>query len=162
MPSMRLTTVHNNSHQFIVLWNCDFLPGWPSGGPIAPPLACVSTAVLTSHSRYSVGLHIQHPGELYQKQPRLKTNLYDPGIFSVLHRLQVHNLGLQKKKKSSYPNLLIIFYGASTFPIKAKAHEVNTEDTGQGFDTCPLHCSPLWKMNKSTHTLKAHVRVIEN
>lgn len=46
-------------------------------------------------------------------------------------------------RNASYPNLFIIFDGASTFPVEPEAHEVNTENAGQGFDTCPLHCGSL-------------------
>lgn len=71
---MRLTTVDNNSHKLIVLRNCDFFPGWPSWGPVASPLASLSAAVLTSHSRYSVGLHVEHPGELWNNGNNLNPN----------------------------------------------------------------------------------------
>lgn len=33
--------------------------------------------------------------------------------------------------RTSYPDLFIIFDGAPTFPVEAKAHEVNTQNTGQ-------------------------------
>lgn len=47
------------------------------------------------------------------------------------------------KRRTSYPDLFIIFDRAATFPVKAKAHEVNTQNTGQRFDACPLHCGSL-------------------
>ena len=43
----------------------------------------------------------------------------------------------------SYLDLLIVLYGASAFPVEAKAHEVDAEHTRQGLDTRPLHCGSL-------------------
>lgn len=60
-----------------------------------------------------------------------------------------------------YPNLFIIFDGASAFPVKAEAHEVNTENAGQGFDTCPLHCGSL-RRRTHVHTVNTHdISVVE-
>lgn len=64
VSGMCLTAVDDNSHEFIVLRDSDFLPGWPSWGALASPLAALSAAVLTSHSSDGVRLHVQHPGEL--------------------------------------------------------------------------------------------------
>lgn len=64
VSSMSLTAVDNNSYELIVLRDRDFLPGRPSWGSIGSPLAAIAAAVLASHSRDGVGLHVQHPGEL--------------------------------------------------------------------------------------------------
>lgn len=46
-------------------------------------------------------------------------------------------------RSSLYPDLLIIFDGASAFPVEAEAHQVNAENAGEGFDARPLHSGSL-------------------
>ena len=61
----------------------------------------------------------------------------------------------------SYPYLFIIFDGASAFPVEAEAHEVDTENAGQGFDACPLHCGSLCRWT-NVNTVSTHdISVIE-
>lgn len=61
---VRLPTVDHNAHEFVVFWDCNFLPGGSSRGAVASSLDPVPAAVLPGHSGHGVGLHVQHPGEL--------------------------------------------------------------------------------------------------
>lgn len=147
MASMCLTTVDNDSHKFIVLWNCNFLPGGTSRRPISSALA-FSATVLTSHSRDGVRLHVQHPGELYTKKKGFTQMLiafwFPPWVLAAVIKTKVLWLGLFFIN-TPYPDLFVIFNGASTLPVKAESHEVNAKDTRKGFDACSFHSGSLHK-----------------
>lgn len=160
MSSMCLTAVDDNSDKFIVLRDGDFLPGRASWGAVTSALAAFSTAVLSSHSCDGVGLHVKNPGEL------CKNNIKSNKSYLYLRDLRCKNLRLPAKENPGlentlYPNLFIIFDWASAFPVKAEAHEVNTENVGQGFDASPLHCGPLCRKMQKHIVNKHHINVLE-
>lgn len=150
VSGMCLTAVDNDSHQFIVLRDCDFLPGRPSWGAVTSPLDALNAAVLTSHPSDSVGLHVQHPGELQMNNTHFKSYSHFCDYTCCDQCIRVNaNLGI---RNPSHPNLFIVFDGTSTFPVEAETHEMNAEDAGQGFDACPLHCGSLCSGN-TQHTV---------
>lgn len=56
-----------------------------------------------------------------------------------------------------YPNLLIVFDGASAFPVKTEAHEVNAQNAGQRFDASPLYCGSLENTYAHCKYIKFHI-----
>lgn len=62
---------------------------------------------------------------------------------------------------TSYPDLFIVFDGTSTFPVEAKAHEVDTQNTGQGFNARPFHRGPLCRETNAHNSLVHNTGVIK-
>lgn len=129
MPCVRLPAVDNDPHELVVLRDGDLLPGRPPGGALGSAFSSLSAAVLTGHPGDGVRLHVQHPGELKEMIVNKNQSTFSPTAKDLCASL--------------YPNLFVIFDGASAFPVEAEAHQVNTENAGEGFDARPLHSGSL-------------------
>lgn len=86
-------------------------------------------------------------------------------MFSTQGNLHNDNVTVNKPKKtqhifscvvgfvleisaSLYPNLFVVFDGAAAFPVEAEAHQVDTENAGEGFDARPLYSGPLCRQTR--------------